>query len=78
MAKQVSFGVKPNPKPVDLAKADEWVNSQPSTQADQMKRLTIDISVNLHARIKSQCALKGTKMNDAIREILEKHFPPNG
>jgi hypothetical protein len=39
-----------------------------------MKRLTLDIPEELHARIKSQCALRRTKMVDEIRAILETHF----
>jgi len=40
-----------------------------------MKRLTIDVPLGLHKRIKSQCAKKGSKMADAVRELLEKQFP---
>ncbi len=39
-----------------------------------LKRLTIDIPEELHARIKSQCALRRTKMADEIRVLLENHF----
>lgn len=39
-----------------------------------MKRLTIDVPLGLHKRIKSQCAIKGTKMADAVRGLLEKQF----
>jgi hypothetical protein len=39
-----------------------------------MKRLTIDIPLPLHQRVKSQCALRGEKMADVVRELLEKHF----
>lgn len=39
------------------------------------KRLTLDIPESLHARIKSQCALRHTKMVDEIREMLEAKFP---
>jgi len=39
-----------------------------------MKRLTIDVSANLHSAIKMECARKGVKMADAIREILESEF----
>ena len=42
--------------------------------AEAMKRLTIDVPASLHARIKSQCALRGAKMADEVRELLEKHF----
>ena len=41
-----------------------------------MKRLTIDVPESLHAQIKSRCALKGVKMADEIRALLETHFLP--
>jgi predicted DNA binding CopG/RHH family protein len=74
---------KPNP-------ADSWVNQQtadvsearmetnviPLHEVDEpMKRFTIDVTETLHKRIKSQCAMRGTKMADFIRELLEKEFP---
>lgn len=37
---------------------------------NQFKRLTIDIPASLHRTIKSQCALRGTKIADEIRELL--------
>ncbi len=40
----------------------------------EMKRLTIDVSADLHTTIKVECARKGVKMADAIRDILEKEF----
>ncbi len=67
--------------------ADDWVNSgemntansqreEPDAQTSVVppKRLTIDIPEELHARIKSQCALRRTKMADEIRVLLEIHF----
>ena len=39
-----------------------------------MKRLTIDVSADLHSAIKVSCAQRGVKMADAIREILEAEF----
>jgi hypothetical protein len=75
MSKKVTFGVKPEPARADaakVAKVDEWVNIR---DQDAMKRLTIDVPASLHARIKSQCALRGVKMADEVRELLEKQFP---
>ena len=71
MNKKVSFGVKPGAARSDTARADDWVNNR---DAETMKRLTIDVPASLHARIKSQCALKGVKMADEVRVLLEKHF----
>jgi predicted DNA binding CopG/RHH family protein len=40
-----------------------------------MRRFTIDVSDELHKRIKAQCALRGVKMANVLREILEREFP---
>lgn len=71
MSKKVAFGPKPGIVRADTSKADDWVNSR---DLEAMKRLTIDVPASLHARIKSQCAIRGVKMADEVRELLEKHF----
>lgn len=69
MNKKVSFGAKPSTKPID---SDQWVDSRAT---EKNKRMTFDVPESLHRRIKSQCANKGVKMADEIRELLEKSFP---
>lgn len=69
MNKKVTFTAKPTAKPIN---ADQWVESRAT---EETKRLTFDIPDSLHRRVKSQCAIKGVKMADEIRELLEKHFP---
>ncbi|MER2512638.1 MAG: hypothetical protein ABTQ25_09545 [Nitrosomonas ureae] len=71
MNKKVSFGTRPSAAQPETSKADDWVNRR---DAETMKRLTIDVPASLHARIKSQCAIRGVKMADEVRELLEKHF----
>lgn len=70
--KKVTFNSRPTTnghKP----NADAWVNDrQPLTEPT--KRLTIDIPLSLHQRVKSQCALQGLKMADVMREFLERQF----
>jgi hypothetical protein len=74
--------------PVNVAKqvdpAEAWVQNRAPESAtvvplaapiEPMKRFTIDVSESLHKRIKMQCAARGQKMADVIREILEKEFP---
>lgn len=46
--------------------------TQPNNK--DIKRLTIDIPASLHRRIKSQCALRGTKIADEIRILLSQHY----
>ncbi|PTT43827.1 hypothetical protein DBR33_10055 [Stenotrophomonas sp. HMWF022] len=39
-----------------------------------MKRLTIDIPESLHRTIKSQCAMRGTKIADEVRDLLVQKY----
>jgi hypothetical protein len=72
------------------AAADDWVRSrgspndqeagaptpaEPAAPAEAMKRLTIDVSERLHKRMKVQCGLRGEKMADVVRTLLEREFP---
>ena len=68
--KKVTFGGKPTSGRIANS-PDEWVSGEPT------KRLTIDIPLSLHQRVKSQCALEGANMAEVIRGLLEKRFPPN-
>jgi hypothetical protein len=80
MSKKVIFKVPPRATEA----ADAWVGQgveqhfQPrpaTTTVERMKRLTIDVSESLHARIKVDCAKRGSKIADEVRDLLEKHFP---
>ena len=72
--KKVSIGAKPTSKPVPAA-ADAWVESRaPAEGPEPMKRLTIDVPESLHRAIKMQCAARGTKMADEIRELLMQKY----
>ena len=39
-----------------------------------MKRLTIDVPLSLHRRLKLSCVKRGHKMADEIRALLEQHY----
>ena len=75
--KKVQIGGKPTAKTAPTA--DAWVESRsPVAEADQiaqeqpekMKRLTIDVPEELHRKIKTACAQRGTKIADEVRELL--------
>ncbi len=76
MTKKVSFGAKPRTQ--KSLTPDEWVASAGAENGQKEKvettRFTIDIPTELHARIKSQCALRKVKMKEEIQALLEKHF----
>ena len=72
--KKVSIGAKPTGKPAPAA-ADAWVESRvPAEGPEPMKRLTIDVPASLHRAIKTQCAARGTKIADEVRELLMKKY----
>jgi hypothetical protein len=76
MTKKVAFSIKPAAVAVT---PDQWVEDRtPGGGGERMKRLTIDVPLSLHVRIKAQCALRGTKMADEIRALLEERFPSGG
>jgi hypothetical protein len=67
----------PLAEPVETVPATEIADQkeEPSTQAEKTKRLTIDIPLSLHKRVKSQCASQGTTIADVVRHFLERKFP---
>jgi predicted DNA binding CopG/RHH family protein len=83
MSKKLAFTIAPRTAVND--NADAWVGQgieqhlqttrAEVAPAERMKRLTIDVSESLHARIKVDCARRGVKIADEVRELLEKHFP---
>ena len=57
--------------------ADAWVENRVSEESMKMKRLTIDIPEDLHRAIKTQCAMRGTKIADEIRILLLQKYGNN-
>ena len=75
--KSVAFKI-----PAKVDPAETWVQTRDADReapalpsGEPMKRFTIDVPVSLHTRIKTQCAMRGVKMADVLREILEREFP---
>jgi hypothetical protein len=74
MTKKIAIGTKPTSKQAPAA-ADAWVENRVAAgEAETMKRLTIDISESLHRKIKAQCAMRGTKIVDEVRELLLQKY----
>ena len=75
MNKKVTIGTKPTARAAPAAAVDSWVeNREDDNDPKSMKRLTIDIPESLHRAIKSQCAMRGTKIADEVREILLQKY----
>jgi|GEM_PF-1400758 len=72
--KKIAFGAK-RPSEHGKGSLDNWVSGSPPAAQEKMKRLTIDVPLGLHKRIKSQCALQSLVMADEIRALLEQRWP---
>ena len=84
--KKVSIGAKPSS--TNAPSVDDWVatrgESEPTeetaaaekakTAKGKMKRLTIDVTEELHRAIKSRAVNEGVAMADMLREKLEEWF----
>jgi ParG. len=66
--KKIIIGKRPT-KNVEAEKANAWVENRDKTSG-VMKRLTIDVSEELHRAIKTQCAMRGVNIADEVRELL--------
>ena len=71
--KKIVIGGKPTANSAPTS-PDDWVANRAGSD-EPIKRLTIDIPLSLHQRVKSQCAMKGDKMADVVRVLLEQRFP---
>lgn len=84
-AKKVTFAAK-RPSEVTESNIQSWVERRdtsplPATAPEpkiKMKRLTIDVPISLHRKIKTTCALKNLHMADEIRDLLEERFGGQG
>ena len=79
--KKIAIGTKPTAKPAP-APVDNWVESrasegsqvEPEEANEPGERLTVDIRESLHRAIKSQCAMRGSKIADEVRELLLQKY----
>lgn len=67
--KKIHFEAK-RPSQDRSEKIDKWVSPK-----EPIKRLTIDVPLSLHIRVKSRCALENLVMADIVRDLLEQRFP---
>ena len=58
-----------------MSKIEDWVNGKEVKEKVRLKRLTVPVPVELHTRIKVQCASNGNNMAEVIAKILEREFP---
>lgn len=77
MAKKINMGTKPLATP-DPANPDQWISrGEEDTSAPEslkMKRLTLDISEDLHKAIKTKAVVEGVPMANMLRSLLEQYY----
>lgn len=80
MKKKISFGARP-PATTTIT-PDDWVADtvSPTVEAapeppEKIKRLTIDIPLSLHRRVKTGCAREELVIADVVRDFLNQRFP---
>ena len=73
-AKKVSMKLKPGVQ----KHAEAWVGEghAPATPRGPQKRLTIDIPVELHRKLKVKAASDGVRMADLVRSWIEEGCTP--
>ena len=49
--------------------------AQPERRRTPRRRLTVEVSPDLHRRIVTICATRGIPLNEAVRQVLETAFP---
>ena len=74
MTKKVQLGPKPTSTAAAPVTADKWVESRAAAEAEPTKRLTLDLPESLHRKIKADCAMRGTKMAEELRELLIQKY----
>lgn len=66
----------PEPLRVDENRAAKSAQAPQETPKEEpLKRLTIDIPLGLHKRVKAGCAAQETTIAEVVREYLERKFP---
>ena len=79
MSNRKTIGLRPM-RPTATVGADKWVESRTIELATEepvkMKPLVINVPEEMHVRLKSECAKRGVKMSDVIRDLINKEFPP--
>jgi hypothetical protein len=70
MSKKITMTARPQAQV-----ADKWVEGRRTKTVDiSTKRLTFDISEDLHRRLKVECAARGEQMTEFLRRIIEREL----
>ena len=59
----------------DTVASSESAECRTERRRTPRRRLTIEVSPDLHRRIVTICTTRGQRVNEAVREVLERSFP---
>ena len=71
--KKVSFGSRPPATAPQAVSPEDWVADRDKSP-EPIKRLTIDLPLSLHRRVKTGCVQEDVAIADVVREFLD-HIP---
>jgi predicted DNA binding CopG/RHH family protein len=77
--KTVPISAKPSSPVSDPAQIDQRVSASEESNGEasqpvKMKRLTLDISEDLHKAIKTRAVVEGVPMANMLRSLLEENY----
>jgi hypothetical protein len=52
-----------------------FFRQKPGPAKQPNKRITIDVPLDLHQRLKAECVERGELMADVLRELIEREHP---
>ena len=65
--KKIAFA---KPQGGKAASVEEWVSKR-EVNTEPKKRLTIEVSNDLHRQLKSECAIQGKNMKVVVTQLIE-------
>ena len=82
--KQIDFSVRPRAVKELPASAEQWVqegkraDTPPPAEEGPQKRLTLNLSEELHKAFKGRCVLEGITIQDKVRLLIERELTAPG
>jgi hypothetical protein len=52
--------------------ADQWVSSKPKEPIGEVKRVTVDLPVEIHQKLKIKCVMERVGIADMVRGWIEE------
>ena len=83
MNKKVSFGTKPDLNSLDAlvqsrsegqGAAPAAVAAAPVAEKEATRRVSVDLPLSLHTRLKLHCVQSGALMADYVRDLIAREF----